>query len=68
MPVTPYEFRVEGRLPEQCHEEFADLHVDVVPAGLVLRGEVVDESHLHGIIARFRVHGLVVVSAQPLRE
>lgn len=68
MPVTPYEFRVEGCLPEEGHEAFADLDVDVVPAGLVLRGEVVDESHLHGIIALFRVHGLVVVSACPLRE
>ncbi|SFN20246.1 hypothetical protein SAMN05216207_101019 [Pseudonocardia ammonioxydans] len=68
MAVRPYEFQVEGYLAEQGRESFADLDIEEVPAGLVLRGEVVDESHLHGIMARFRVHGLVVVSAQPLRE
>ncbi|MHA6615902.1 hypothetical protein [Pseudonocardia sp. DLS-67] len=63
-----YEFRVDGRLPEQEREAFADLSVEEVPAGLVLRGEVIDESHLHGIIARFRTHGLIIVSALPVHE
>jgi hypothetical protein len=68
MTSKMYEFRVDGNLPEQEREAFADLHVEVVPAGLVLRGEVIDESHLHGIIARFRAHGLIIVSARPVRE
>lgn len=63
-----YEFRVDGHLPEQEREAFADLSVEEVPAGLVLRGEVIDESHLHGIIARFRMHGLIIVSARPVHE
>jgi hypothetical protein len=68
MTSKMYEFRVDGRLPEQEREAFADLSVEEVPAGLVLRGEVIDESHLHGIIARFRAYGLIIVSAQPVRE
>ncbi|HLU58094.1 MAG TPA: hypothetical protein VKZ81_21750 [Pseudonocardia sp.] len=68
--MTPkmYEFRVDGCLPEQERDAFADLSVEEVPAGLVLRGEVIDESHLHGIIARFRFLGLTVVWAEPIRE
>jgi hypothetical protein len=63
-----YEFRVDGRLPEQELEAFCDLRVEQVPPGLILRGLVVDESHLHAIIARFRTLGLRIVSAQPVRE
>jgi len=68
MTSKVYEFRVDGLLPEHEREEFADLQVEEVPAGLILRGEVIDESHLHGIIARFRAHGLVIVSALPVQE
>jgi hypothetical protein len=63
-----YEFRVDGRLPEQGLDAFADLRVEQVPPGLILRGVVVDESHLHAIIARFRTLGLRIVSAQPAPE
>jgi hypothetical protein len=68
MTSKVYEFRVDGRLPDCEREEFADLSLEEVPAGLILRGEVLDESHLHGIIARFRAHGLIIVSAQPVGE
>ena len=68
MASKMYEFRVDGRLPEQEREMFADLHVEEVPAGLVLRGEVIDESHLHGIIAQLGAYGLTIVSAEPVRE
>lgn len=68
MTSKTYEFRVDGHLPEREREAFADLDVEVVPAGLVLRGEVIDDSHLHGIIARFRTHGLIIVSARPVHE
>jgi len=68
MSSKVYEFRVAGRLPEQEREAFADLDVEEVPAGLVFRGEIIDESHLHGIMARFQVHGLDIVWAQPVHE
>jgi hypothetical protein len=68
MTSKMYEFRVDGRLPEQEREAFADMRIEEVPAGLILRGEVIDESHLHGIIARFGTLGLSIVSAQPVRD
>lgn len=69
MDARTYEFRVEGSLTEQDDADaFAELQVEQVPAGLVLRGTVVDESHLHAILARFRTLGLRLVSAQPVRE
>jgi hypothetical protein len=68
MTSKTYEFRVDGRLPEQERETFADLRIEEVPAGLILRGEVIDESHLFGIIARFETLGLTIVSAAPVRD
>jgi hypothetical protein len=68
MTSRTYEFRVDGRLPAEERETFADLRIEEVPAGLILRGEVVDESHLYGIIARFETLGLAIVSAAPVRD
>ena len=49
-----YEIRVDGRLPEHSREGFCGLQVEEVPMGLILRGMVIDESHLLGIISEFR--------------
>lgn len=68
MTSKTYEFRVDGRLPLEEQETFADLRIEEVPAGLILRGEVIDESHLYGIIARFEILGLTIVSAAPVRD
>jgi len=57
-----YEFRVQGRLSEAVAGEFDDLEVAQAAPETVLHGEVVDEAHLHGIIARFQSLGLHVVS------
>jgi hypothetical protein len=40
MTPTIYEFRVEGPLPGHCREAFCGMHLEEVPAGLVLRGAV----------------------------
>lgn len=68
MPPSMYEFRVDGRVSEQALEAFAGMRVEEVPPGLILRGEVIDESHLHGIICQFRALGLTIVSALPISE
>ena len=60
-----YEFRVDGRLPEHGREAFCGLHLEEVPAGLVLRGPVIDESHLLGIISELGMLGLSLVSVRP---
>jgi len=61
-----YEFRVDGRPPENSSEALCGLLVEEVPAGLVLRGAVIDEPQLLGIINQLRVLGLSLVSAHPV--
>ncbi|SEO55741.1 hypothetical protein [Trujillonella endophytica] len=64
--MTPalYEFRVDGPLTEQAREAFCDMRIEEARTGATLRGEVIDESHLLGIVAQCRILGLVVVSAR----
>jgi hypothetical protein len=63
MMTTAYEFRVDGRLTDQAREAFCDMRIEELPAGATLYGDVIDESHLLGIMAQCRTLGLVVVSA-----
>ena len=66
MMTSLYEFRVDGPLTEQAREAFCDMRIEELPAGATLSGEVIDESHLLGIMAQCRTLGLVVVSAHPI--
>jgi hypothetical protein len=59
-----YEFRVDGNVTEQAREAFCDMRIEAVPPGATLRGTVIDESHLLGIMAQCRTLGLRVVSAR----
>ncbi|MEJ2889182.1 hypothetical protein [Actinomycetospora aeridis] len=65
-----YEFRVDGSLPARSREElrdlFGDMEVREVRPGAVLRGAVIDDAHLHGILEQLRLLGLTVVAAHPL--
>jgi len=62
--MTVYEFRVDGRLTDQAREALCDMRIEEIPAGAIFSGEVIDESHLLGIVAQCRTLGLVVVSAR----
>jgi hypothetical protein len=61
-----YEFQVDGRLPENSEEAFCGMAVEEVPAGLILRGAVIDEPHLLGVINQLGMLGLSIVSVQPV--
>jgi hypothetical protein len=63
MTAKAYEFRVDGRLTDQAREAFCDMRIQEFPSGAALYGDVIDESHLLGIMAQCRALGLVVVSA-----
>ena len=39
------------------------MRIDEIPTGATLYGDVIDESHLLGIMAQFRTLGLTIVSA-----
>lgn len=61
-----YEFQVDGRFPVEAREAFCDMVIDDVGPGTTLRGCVIDDSHLHGIVEQLRALGLTVVSARPV--
>jgi hypothetical protein len=61
-----YRIRFDARLSEQDREAFCDMDIVDVPPGTLLYGDVLDESHLHGIIAQLRTMGITVVSVHPV--
>ena len=62
MPARRYEFRVAGRLSERAQGAFVDMAVHDAPPETVISGEVVDDAHLHGVLAQIQNLGLHVVS------
>jgi hypothetical protein len=66
MATMRYQFRVDGRLTDEARAAFSGMQISEVPSQTVLVGEVVDESHLHGIIVQLQVLGITVVSARPI--
>jgi hypothetical protein len=64
MTAKLYEFRVDGEFSELAREAFCDMRIEEDPAGTTLFCDVMDESHLLGIMAQIRALGLVVVSAR----
>jgi len=62
MPARRYEFRVAGRLSERAQGAFVDMAVHDAPPETVISGEVVDDAHLHGVLAQIHNLGLHVVS------
>lgn len=66
-PVEPgwYEIRLQGRLDERWATWFdgMTLTTSTGPAGVtVLRGHLVDQAALHGVLARLRDLGLPLIS------
>ncbi len=55
-----YEFRVCGPIPEKAAEVFPELEVATLGEQTIFYGAVVDEAHLLGLLARFRMLGLLV--------
>jgi hypothetical protein len=52
MGTTRFEFRVDGRLSDEAMTAFVDMRITEAPADRPQR-DVLDESHLHGIVAQF---------------
>ena len=61
-----YEFRVAGRLSERAQNAFVDMAVQEAPPETVISGEVLDDAHLHGVLAQIQNLGLHVVSVLQL--
>jgi hypothetical protein len=61
-----FEFRVNGLLTDEAKDAFVGMRIIEVPPQTVIDGEVLDESHLHGIIVQLQALGIDVVSVQPI--
>jgi len=68
MPSTRYELRIKGRLSPDIREDFDDFELTEAPVETVMLGDVLDEAHLHGVLARLQALGLQVLSLRSLPE
>jgi hypothetical protein len=68
MATNRYEFRVAGKLSDRARTAFDDMEVVDAPPETIIRGAVVDESHLHGILALLQSMGLQVVAMNQVPE
>ncbi|GAA2504909.1 hypothetical protein [Streptomyces longisporus] len=61
-----YEFRVVGPAPEDVAAAFPELVALMMGSQTVFYGDVIDEAHLFGLLARFRRLNLLVLEMRPL--
>ena len=67
--MTVYEIRVKGHLDGRWSEWFEGLTIFNVEDGIaVLSGEIVDQSALHGILAKVRDLGLPLIAVSRVKS
>ena len=64
--VTPYEFRVRGRVSRAMLETFEAMESEPGPVETVLHGRVRDQAELHGLLDRIQALGLELVEVRRL--
>jgi hypothetical protein len=65
---TVYRMVVGGELSDRNAVAFEGMQIETKDGRTILSGEVVDQSHLHGILDRIGNLGLKLVSVQDLSE
>ena len=68
MSAVGYEIRIKGRLSDTVTGAFEDFTAAVKPAETVMRGEVRDQSELHGVLDRIQSLGLELIEVRRLPE
>ena len=63
-----YEIRIKGRLSDSVTGAFEDFTAAVKPAETVMRGEIRDQSELHGLLDRIQSLGLELIEVRRLPE
>lgn len=63
---SAYEIRVKGTLSESFLAAFDDLTVSVNPVETVIRGPIVDQAALYGLLDRIQALGLELVEVRQL--
>jgi hypothetical protein len=63
-----YKIVVQGELTERFAGAFAGMNMEAGSGQTFITGEIVDQSHLYGILDRISSMGLQLVSVQALPE
>jgi hypothetical protein len=63
-----YRIVVRAEIGERFAAAFEGMDVKIGEGRTIITGEVVDQSHLHGILGRINVLGLELMSLQPVPE
>jgi len=62
MKPTDYVITVKGRMGPALLDAFEGMHAAVTPTETLLRGRIVDQAALHGLLGKLRDIGLPLVS------
>ena len=72
MAPSYYEIRISGRLSQQTATWFEEMSMTIdektTPPNTILRGYLVDQAALYGLISRARDLGLTLISVKRLDE
>jgi len=63
-----YEIRIKGRLSDSLSGAFEDFSAAVKPAETVMRGELRDQSELHGVLDQIQSLGLELFEVRRLED
>jgi hypothetical protein len=63
---TGYEIRIKGRLSDSLCGAFEDFNAAVRPAETVMRGELRDQSELHGVLDQIQSLGLELIEVRKI--
>jgi hypothetical protein len=61
-----YEIRVKGRLSDSVTDVFEDFVASLRPTETVMRGELRDQSELHGVLETIQSLGLELIEVRRL--
>jgi hypothetical protein len=65
---TGYEIRIKGRLSDSLCGAFEDFNAAVRPAETVMRGELRDQSELHGVLDQIQSLGLELIEVRKIES
>jgi hypothetical protein len=65
---TGYEIRIKGRLSDSVTGAFEDFTAAVKPAETIMRGELRDQSELHGVLDQIQSLGLELIEVRRLER
>ena len=65
---TDYEIRIKGRLSDSLCGAFEDFNTAERPAETVMRGELRDQSELHGVLDQIQSLGLELIEVRRIGE